>query len=97
MTSEDQPPEFGDYLIAVSIRGKDTDSLNLTACGHKKIYGDEEPVMSDKEGWFARNNFKSISFKITQALDVFSHEVQQRDLTYFTGVHETNQIISLFG
>lgn len=36
-------------------------------------------------------------FQITQALDVFSREVQQRDLTYFTQVHESNEIISLFG
>lgn len=75
IASEDEVPSYGDYLIAVSIRGADTESLNLTACGHKKIHNNEEPVVTDREGWYTRNNFKSINFKITQALDVFSHEV----------------------
>ena len=44
-----------------------------------------------------KNKFKSVRFRITQALDVFSHEVQQRDLTYFTDAHESNQMLSLFG
>ena len=34
---------------------------------------------------------------MSQALDKFSHEVQQRSLTYFSNTHESNNIISLFG
>jgi hypothetical protein len=75
----------------VSIRGKDSEHLNLTATGHKRIQSDSDyEVTSEREGFFKKNNYKSISFRITQSLDVFSHEVQQKDLTYFTDVHETN-------
>ena len=28
---------------------------------------------------------------------MFAHEVQYRDLTFFTSSHESNQIVSLFG
>lgn len=97
--SEDVLPFFGQYVIIVSIRGKDAKSLNLTAKGHMKMSRKEKETMlqDPKVGWYMKNEFKSIEFKITQSLDVFSHEVQQRDLTYFTALHETNQIVSLFG
>jgi len=89
-------PMIGDYLVVVSIRGKDSESLNLTASGHSRI-GDDEIFSGDSEDsrderikWYNKNKFKSVQFKITQSLDVFNHEVQYRDLTYFTGVHESN-------
>lgn len=37
-----------------------------------------------------------MKFQISQGFDVFSHEVQQKDLTQFSSVHPTNQVISLF-
>ena len=69
-------PNFGEYLIVVAIRGSDTENLNLTATGHKRINEDSDiEVTSEREGFFAKNNYKSIEFRITQSLDVFSHEV----------------------
>ena len=88
---------LGEYMIVVSIRGKDTDSLNLTAKGHSKSEDVEGFPGNDLVKWHIKNSFKSVAFRISQSLDLFNHEVQQRDLTYFTGVHSTNQIISLFG
>lgn len=85
-------------MVVVSIRGKDVDHLNLTATGHGRMSDDEEYYQVDERiQWYVRNEFKTTKFQITQALDVFSHEVQQRDLTYFSSMHESNQIISLFG
>ena len=87
---------IGDYLVVVSIRGKDSDNLNLTASGHARIgddeifSGEEEDSRDERIKWYNKNKFKSVQFKITQSLDVFNHEVQYRDLTYFTGVHESN-------
>lgn len=75
-----------------------SDSLNLTATGHM-ILNEYDRLISENEqvGYHIKNKFKTVRFRITQALDVFSHEVQQRDLTYFTDAHESNQMLSLFG
>lgn len=49
--------------------------------------GDRE---NPKIQWYVRNEFKSVKFKVTQSFDVFSHEVMQRDMTFFSGTHESN-------
>lgn len=61
-------PSFGSYAIVVSIRGKDTKSLNLTAKGHIKMSKTEiakklDP--DDKVAWYIKNEFKSVKFKLT--------------------------------
>ena len=43
--SEDVLPPFGQYVIIVSIRGKDAKSLNLTAKGHMKMNRKEKATM----------------------------------------------------
>lgn len=43
--SEDVLPFFGQYVIIVSIRGKDAKSLNLTAKGHMKMNRKEKETM----------------------------------------------------
>ena len=59
----------------------------------------QDRLLSENEevGYHMKNKFKSVGFRTTQALDVFSHSVQQRDLTFFTDSHESNQMLSLFG
>ena len=98
-TNQKEEPDFVDYIVAVTIRGKDTDHLNLTAIGYRMI--DEEAFtfedIDPRVGFQNKNQFKSVNFRISQALDVFSHEVQQKDLTYYTDSHPSNQVVSLFG
>ena len=89
-------PEFGDFLLVSSIRGPETEKLNLTTTGHLKINQQRFQVMPDEydfidpEGrvsFYKKNTFKSIRFRISQSLDVFAHEVQQKDLSHTTNLH----------
>lgn len=74
---------FGKYLIVVSLRGKDPDNLTLSTTGHTLLseeYDDLEldildTLQDSTIGFFQKNKFKSVKFRITQALDKFSHEV----------------------
>jgi len=62
-------PRFGDYLVVVSIRGLDTDRLNLTATGHGRI--DDKDILFDvpdpqeKVTFFKKDTFKSFKFRIS--------------------------------
>lgn len=40
--SQNQKPEFGKYLVVVSLKGKDSENLNLTTNGHMKFKQDDE-------------------------------------------------------
>ena len=57
---------IGDYLVVVSIRGKDSENLNLTASGHARIgddeilSGDSEDSRDDRIKWYNKNRFKSV-------------------------------------
>lgn len=49
--------KFGEFIVVVSLKGKDSESLNLTATGHMKLKEDEQLLDSlyyedDKVGWY---------------------------------------------
>ena len=105
-SDESDEVSFGDYLLVVAIRGMDSDNLNLTATGHSELtteakgadfsYGEHVDPES-RVGFYEKNTFKTIRFRISQNLDVYSHELQQKDLAMFTAAHPMNQIVTLFG
>ena len=62
--------DFGDYIVVVSLKGKDSESLNLTTTGHMRLKDDDLLLDSiftddDRVGWYQKNSFKSINFKIS--------------------------------
>lgn len=97
--TEEEGVSYGDYLLVVAIRGPESEYLNLTTTGHFEltteakgadfIYGSHMDPES-RVGFYEKNTFKSIRFRISQNLDVFSHELQQKDLAMFTAAHPMN-------
>lgn len=95
---------FGSYLIVVAVKGSKSDQLSLTMEGHSRISKQppklqkfEQKDLRNLVNFEVSNQFRNLTFSITQALDVYANEVQQRDLAYFTDFHETNQIVGMFG
>lgn len=83
----------------------DERSLNLTIAGYRRREPKRESdddfdyqedldeyggVMDESQGWSEARIFKSFKFKITQGVDVFATEVQQKELLQFTDRHDTN-------
>ena len=56
----------------------------------KDVLDELETWVDEDVGWVESSVFQTMRFQISQGFDVFSHEVQQKDLTQFTSVHPTN-------
>lgn len=92
-------------MVSVYFEGMDENNLNLTIAGYRKRekenlneveFDDFGGPLDENQGWTEARIFKTFKFKITQGVDVFAPEVQQKELIQFTERHDTNQIICLF-
>jgi len=66
-SNKTEPPQFGNYIIAIQLRGKDSDNMNLTVSGLKRLTNDTDDRKNEDKriGWYHRSKFKSVKFKIS--------------------------------